>query len=366
MSRLRVLMKNILRRGAFEDQMTEEVQFHIDSRAADLIRSGMRPHEAARRARLEFGGSEAYKEQMREAGGLAWIDGIRIDLRYALRTLTKNPVFSCLAILSLALGIGANTAVFHLVNVVRLRALPVMNPAQLASVRVKDSHGGMGVNGFPADMTYPLFEHVRDHQQALDGVFAWGHGSATIGDGTNLRPVRLLWMSGETFKTLGITPERGRLLTPDDDRRMRTGNCRPQPLVVAESIWWTRRHHRQNGDDLHCSRLMSSAEERSRRDRVDALPRTRHPRRPRRDPRERARSGASAEPPLVAWGLVIGVPAALLLARWMTSLVFGVGPRDVRTIVTTVVALAVVAIGAALIPARRAASVDPIVALRVE
>ena len=233
MTRLRVLMKNLFRRGAFEDQMTDEVQFHIDSRAADLIRSGMRPDEAARRARLEFGGSEGWKERMREAGGLAWIDGVRIDLRYALRTLRKNPVFSCVAIVSLALGIGANTAVFHLVNVVRLRALPVPNPTQLASVRVKDSHAGMGVNGSPSDMTYPLFEQVRDHQQALDGLFAWGHGGATIGDGTNLRPVRLLWVSGETFRTLGIAAERGRLLTPDDDRR----GCGRATAVLSHSLW---------------------------------------------------------------------------------------------------------------------------------
>src|SRR5437773_3875286 len=139
MTRLRVLVKNLLRRGAFEDQMRDEVQFHIDSRAADLIRSGLRPDEAARRARLEFGGSEGWKDLMREAGGLGWIDAVRIDLRYALRTLRRSPVFACVAILSLALGIGANTAVFHLVNVVRLRALPVPNPAQLASVRAKNS-----------------------------------------------------------------------------------------------------------------------------------------------------------------------------------------------------------------------------------
>lgn len=233
MARLRVLMKNLFRRGAFEDQMAEEIHFHIDSRTADLIRSGVRPDEAARRARLEFGGSEAWKERMRDAGGLGWIDAVRIDLRYALRTLRRSPVFACVAVLSLALGIGANTAVFHLVNVVRLRALPVPNPAQLAGVRVKDSHGGMGVNGFPADMTYPLFEQVRDHQQSLDGLFAWGHGSATIGEGADMRPVRLLWVSGEMFRTLGIAAERGRLLTPDDDRR----GCARATAVLSHSLW---------------------------------------------------------------------------------------------------------------------------------
>jgi putative ABC transport system permease protein len=233
MTRLRVLMKNLFRRGAFEDQLADEVQFHIDSRAADLIRSGMRPDEAARQARLEFGGTEGWKERMREAGGVGWFDGVRIDLRYAVRTLRKSPVFACVAILSLALGIGANTAVFHLVNVVRLRALPVPNPGELARVRVKDSHGGMGVNGFPADMTNPLFEQLRDHQQALDGLFAWGHGAATIGDGADLRPVRLLWVSGETFRTLGIAPERGRLFTPDDDRR----GCTRATAVLSHALW---------------------------------------------------------------------------------------------------------------------------------
>ncbi len=233
MRRLRVLMKNLFRRGAFEDQMNDEVRFHIESRADDLIRSGMRPEEALRRARLEFGGSEGWKERMREAGGLAWIDAARIDFRYALRSLRKSPVFACVAILSLALGIGANTAVFHLVNVVRLRALPVPHPAQLASVRAKDSHAGMGVNSHPADMTYPLFEEVRDHQQAFDGLFAWAHGSAAIGEGNNLRPVRLLWVSGETFHTLGVAAERGRLLIPDDDRR----GCGRAHAVLSHALW---------------------------------------------------------------------------------------------------------------------------------
>src|SRR5262245_45982856 len=233
MTGLRVLIKNLFRRGAFEDQMSDEIQFHVDSRTADLIRSGIRPNEAARRARLEFGGPEGWKERTREAAGLARIDAVRIDLRYAVRTLRKNPVFACVAVLSLALGIGANTAVFHLVNVVRLRALPVPKPTQLAGVRVKDSHGGMGVNGFPADMTYPLFEQVRDHQQALGGLFAWGHGSATIGEGADMRPVRLIWVSGEMFSTLGIAAERGRLLTPDDDRR----GCARATAVLSHSLW---------------------------------------------------------------------------------------------------------------------------------
>jgi len=161
-------------------------------------------------------------------------DALRIDLGYALRTLRKSPVFAFVAVLSLALGIGANTAIFHLLNVVRLRTLPVPEPRQLASVRVKDSHGGMGVNGFPADMTYPLFEQLRDRQQALDGMFAWGHGGAAIGDGANLRPVRLLWVSGEAFHTLGIAAERGRLLTPDDDRR---GCAAPASAVLSHSLW---------------------------------------------------------------------------------------------------------------------------------
>src|SRR6476661_9401037 len=131
MPRLRVLMKNIFRRGAFEDQMTDEVQFHIDSRAADLIRSGMRPDEAARRARLEFGGSEGWKERMREAGGLGWIDAVRIDLRYAVRVLRKSPVFAAVAILSLALGIGANTAIFSVSWVLFSQPLAVNDPDHL-------------------------------------------------------------------------------------------------------------------------------------------------------------------------------------------------------------------------------------------
>src|SRR5436190_14090917 len=100
-------------------------------------------------------------------------ENLRQDLRYAIRTLRGNPGFAFVALLSLALGIGANTAIFQLLNAVRLRSLPVRDPQELAAVRIAGGNLGLGlVNGYGADLTYPLWRGIRDRQQAFSGIFA--------------------------------------------------------------------------------------------------------------------------------------------------------------------------------------------------
>src|SRR2546423_1657372 len=115
------------------------------------------------------------------------------DLRHAIRLLRLSPGFTTVAVLLLALGIGANTAIFQLLDAVRLRSLPISNPQELVEVRVKGSFGGMGIsNGYNAEMTTPLWEEVRKHQQALSGVFAWGSFPSRIGHGMQARRVNSL------------------------------------------------------------------------------------------------------------------------------------------------------------------------------
>src|SRR5215467_1227699 len=133
-AQLRSIVGGLLRRNRMESSMNDEMRFHIEAYTRDLIRSGVPADEAERRARVEFGGVELYKEHCREARSLRLLDDLRSDLRYASRTLAKSPSFSITAILTLALGIGANTGLFTMMDTLLLRPIPVQDPWSLYQV----------------------------------------------------------------------------------------------------------------------------------------------------------------------------------------------------------------------------------------
>jgi predicted permease len=156
------------------------------------------------------------------------------DLRFGLRMLLKHKGFTAVAVLSLALGIGANTAIFQLLDAVRLRTLPVKAPQELAEVRPTDMSGTRGNKSawYPA-VTNPIWEQIRDRQQAFSGIFAWGTGSFNLAQGGEVRSARALWVSGDFFNVLGVQPMLGRLFTTADDRR----GCGAPGVVISHGFW---------------------------------------------------------------------------------------------------------------------------------
>jgi putative ABC transport system permease protein len=160
-------------------------------------------------------------------------DHVLRDVRYGLRLLVRSPTFAIVAILSLALGIGANAAIFQLIDTIRLRSVAIPHPEQLAEVRPDGPQAFGSYEGINAKATYPLWELMQTDQRAFSGVFAWGDTGFLVGRGSDLRAARGLWVSGSFFPVLAIAPERGRLLGPSDDRR----GCGAGAAVISHAFW---------------------------------------------------------------------------------------------------------------------------------
>jgi putative ABC transport system permease protein len=157
------------------------------------------------------------------------------DIRHGARLLKRSPGFFTVATLSLALGIGANTAIFQLLDAVRLRLLPVSHPEQLAELQIADNDhccSGNFSDRF-SNLTYAQWEQIREHQQAFSGVFAWGDQRFNLAAGGDVRFAEGLWVSGDYFKTLGVQPLMGRLLSAEDDR----AGCGSAGAVISHAFW---------------------------------------------------------------------------------------------------------------------------------
>ncbi len=134
-------LRSLFRRKNVEAEVDEELRFHFEKQVSKFMQSGMPLQEAKRLARLQFGGMEQLKEEHRDARGVTFIETLLQDIRFGLRILSRTPVITFVAILSLALGIGANTAIFSLIDAVMLRFLPVHNPEELVQVQMQNPAG---------------------------------------------------------------------------------------------------------------------------------------------------------------------------------------------------------------------------------
>ncbi len=163
-----------------------------------------------------------------------WEDDMWQDLRYGLRMLLKHKGFTIVAVLSLGLGIGANTAIFQLLDAVRLRTLPVNAPQELAEVHITDVSGMRGNKSayYPA-VTNPIWEQIRARQQSFSNLCAWGTDSFNLAQGGEMRNAQALWVSGGFFSMLGVQPMLGRVFSATDDQR----GCGAPGVVISHSFW---------------------------------------------------------------------------------------------------------------------------------
>jgi predicted permease len=234
-SELLYRLRALVRRGAVESELDDELRLHVENEARKYECSGLTPQEARRRARLALGGVEQVKEDCRDARGTRWVEDLGQDLRYGIRQLRFNIGFAAVAVGSLALGIGANTAIFQLVNAVRLRTLPVERPSELAEIRIVGGNKGMGLNPDRyGGLTQPLWEEIQRDHPAFSGVFAWNRRDVGVGRPSDIQRANGLSVAGAFFGTLGVPPWRGRLLQPEDET-----SC-PSPVAVVSYAYWQR------------------------------------------------------------------------------------------------------------------------------
>ena len=237
---LRLRLRSLFRSGRVERELDEELRYHLEHLVDDYVAAGMSPEDARDAARREMGAIEQSKEECRDARGVALVDSVRRDLTYAVRALRKSRGFSAVAILSLALGIGANTAIFTLWNGLLRSPLPrVQHPDQLVMLSNPGDAGSWSgrTDGPRSWLTYGEFEQMRDHVEAFSGVMASQSGLSTwqvrFDDGA-WEDASGRFVSGGFFEVLGVGPAIGRVFTPAEDRT-------DAPYVVISHDYWQRR-----------------------------------------------------------------------------------------------------------------------------
>jgi len=200
-------------------EIAEEWQFHIDLRTEENIRRGMAPEEARQSAERHFGNSAYLKDVSWDVRGGGLVETLRQDVSFGLRMLRKSRGFTAVAILTLALGIGANTAIFQLVDAVRLRTLPVKEPNTLAVVHIHTNHWGAGnFNGPYPEFTFPLWRQLDQRQKAFSSIAAWSGNRFNLAQGGEVDSADTILVSGGFFRTLGVQPFIGRLISASDDQ----------------------------------------------------------------------------------------------------------------------------------------------------
>ena len=251
LKRIRFLFRALRRRRDFEDGMAEELRFHIERHTEDLVRSGVPPQEAARRAKIEFGGLNSVKGECREARGLQLFDELLRQTRYAARSLRKTPGFTAAALLTFGVCLGANLAIFAVIDSVLLRPLPFPESGRLAVLFNTYPKAGVGRDGSSLTNYYER----RGRIPAFASVSICRFGTAITGETGSTERESVTQVSPKFFTTLGLGPAAGRAFTEEET------TYKTDDAVILSGAFW-RRHYNA---DPHAI---------GKRIRVDGVPKT--------------------------------------------------------------------------------------------
>ena len=227
LDRIRDAVRTHLGGTSPEREMDEEMRFHVEMAAQRNIQRGLPPDEARRRALAAFGGITRHQETARDGTPGRWLDALRQDLRYAFRTLRRNPGFAASVVLTLALGIGANTAIFSVVNGVLLRPLPVPEPRNLTFVGWDYGRGGG-----PAALSAFQIEYLHDHARTFAGLTTYRTLERELGTPPDTRLVRGVRVAPDFFTVVGTSPVIGRGFVPEEEA---PGG--PAVAVLSDALW---------------------------------------------------------------------------------------------------------------------------------
>ena len=238
-------IRGLVSRGRADAALDDDIQAHLELLTRDYIQRGLSPRDAQAAARRAFGGVAQMKETYRDQRGLPAIETFLQDLRYAARMLRRDPAFATVAIVSLAIGIGASTAAFSVFNAVMLRPLPVSDPGRLVLLQPQR-------RGERFILFNPIYEELRERQTTLSGMFAANdtpYLKVTFDDEPAPVYLRASLVSGSYFAVLGVTPAMGRLLAEQDDQLPAASSGRPlcrghQLSIVGPPLQTEPRRHR--------------------------------------------------------------------------------------------------------------------------
>ena len=218
----------LMKRHKLEAELDDELRYHIDKALAQNIARGMSPDEARRAALVGFGGVQQQKERCRDSNGFRWVDELLQDLRFGARVLRRSPGFTFVVVLMLGLGVGANTAVFSLVDKLLLRSLPVSEPDRL----VRISAESVNPKFLNTIFSYPDYVDYRDRNQVFDGLLAHSERNATIGQDDHSKRILVSFVSWNYFSVLGTKEIQGRGFVPDEERP-------DAPVAVISNALWS-------------------------------------------------------------------------------------------------------------------------------